>query len=345
MISPTISLFLRTAPEDACPVRFFKQHWFLAALLAVIVAGWFGAAAIRPAADAAWLRNGLVALVLFLMALPLVPAGIVHSLRSPTAGLLAIAINAAFLPLVSAAGLWLLPRSMAAGLIVAAIVPCTLASASVWTRRGGGDDSVAMLVTVVTNALCFLVVPFWFGLLLGGTVEISAGDQIGKLLLLVVLPMALAQLVRLARPIGRWATARKAHLSTIAQIGILVMVLFGMVQMRTRVESTDGSGLTLSSITLLIAATGGLHTIALLFGWSSSGALRLGRDQRIAVAIAGSQKTLMVGLQIAIDAGVSILPMIAYHVGQLIIDTLFVDHWRKRGEEAGEAPSDPYREA
>ena len=46
-------------------------------------------------------------------------------------------------------------------MIVAATAPCTLASAAVWTRRAGGNDAVAILVTFITNATCFLVTPFW----------------------------------------------------------------------------------------------------------------------------------------------------------------------------------------
>jgi len=52
-----------------------------------------------------------------------------------------------------------------------------------------------------------------------------------------------------------------------------------------------------------------------------------GRDAQIAVGIAGSQKTLMVGLQTAIDCGVSVIPMIVYHVAQLVWDTLIAQRW------------------
>lgn len=51
--------------------------------------------------------------------------------------------------------------------------------------------------------------------------------------------------------------------------------------------------------------------------------LGLRRPQQTAVAIAGSQKTLMVGLQLAIDCSVSTVPMVAYHLSQLLIDTVF----------------------
>ena len=61
-------------------------------------------------------------------------------------------------------------------------------------------------------------------------------------------------------------------------------------------------------------------------------ALLLGmrREDRIAVGFAGSQKTLMVGLQLCIELQVEMLPMVAYHVGQLLVDTLIADRLRKR---------------
>jgi sodium/bile acid cotransporter 7 len=56
----------------------------------------------------------------------------------------------------------------------------------------------------------------------------------------------------------------------------------------------------------------------------------LDRANQIAVGISGSQKTLMVGLQMAMELGFNIIPMVFYHVSQLLIDTLFVDFFRRR---------------
>ena len=57
---------------------------------------------------------------------------------------------------------------------VAAVVPCTLASASVWTRKAGGDDSISMMTTVVTNLACLLVVPIGVSLVLAETSALVA---------------------------------------------------------------------------------------------------------------------------------------------------------------------------
>jgi sodium/bile acid cotransporter 7 len=64
-------------------------------------------------------------------------------------------------------------------------------------------------------------------------------------------------------------------------------------------------------------------------GIALAAGLRLPREDRIAVGIAGSQKTLMVGLQVALACQLLILPMVVYHVGQLIVDTIIADRWRR----------------
>ena len=52
------------------------------------------------------------------------------------------------------------------------------------------------------------------------------------------------------------------------------------------------------------------------------------------MAIAGSQKTLMVGLYVAIHyfGGLVLIPLVIYHVVQLLMDTVVADLWRRRTE-------------
>ena len=48
----------------------------------------------------------------------------------------------------------------------------------------------------------------------------------------------------------------------------------------------------------------------------------MARPEQIAVAIAGSQKTLAVGLQVCMELGFNIVPVVAFHITQLLVDTL-----------------------
>jgi len=70
--------------------------------------------------------------------------------------------------------------------------------------------------------------------------------------------------------------------------------------------------------------------VLLIAGLYAARAFRLTQPDKIAVMFAGSQKTLMVGAYLAMSVGpLAILPMVAYHAVQLLIDTLVADHWRR----------------
>ncbi len=219
----------------------------------------------------------------------------------------------------------------AVGMILAASVPCTLASAAVWTRRAGGNDATSLLVTMATNLSCFLVTPAWLLFLASRTTTaMRFSDMVLKLLLLIVLPIVLAQLLRTIPAVGRWATANKTGLGVYAQLGILTMVLLAAVHGGQTLDSLqDQAALLIGQIALVLALVGLLHTAAWWIGFSAAGKLNLAREEQIAVAFAGSQKTLTVGLVVALQfGGLVVLPMLAYHVEQLLIDTLLADRLR-----------------
>jgi sodium/bile acid cotransporter 7 len=155
-------------------------------------------------------------------------------------------------------------------------------------------------------------------------------------LLLVVLPMALAQLARLYVPVAEFSARRKQSLSTLAQCGILLMVLFGAINSGLKMQE---SGAALSSaelaqqglqIAIMVALVLSIHTAVFFAGYTLTQRLGLTKADAIGVGFSGSQKTLMVGLEIAIASQLSILPMITFHAGQLFIDTLIADRLREQ---------------
>lgn len=206
------------------------------ALAFALALGFLAPARVTVTADSVYLRNAIVATVLFLMALPLPIDAVWRVVRRPGAACLSSFLN---MPLIAWGLSNLLTGDLSVGLVLAAVVPSTMASASVWTRRAGGNDAVALVVTVVTvvtNGICFVVTPCW---------------------LLVIL----------------------------------------------------------------------LHGLGLLTGLAHARAVGIGSSDRIAVAIAGSQKTLMVGLYVAIHyfGGLVLIPLVIDHVVQLLMDTVVAD--------------------
>ena len=318
--------------------RRLQQRWFLLALVGVLVGGIGWPESLGPVV-AAIPKSAVVAAVMFLMALPLETSVMWRAVRRPGPAWLGALVSAGLAPPVGWLAAQTLPAELAAGMIVATVVPCTLASAAVWTRRAGGNDAVAMLVTVITNLACFLVAPAWLWLLLGADVTLDYAGLVWRLVLLVVLPIVAAQLLRQYRPLGGWATRRKVALGGLAQVGILSMVLVGAVGCGRQVgQAADGQVLSATNVTILIAGVLVVHLLLLTIGMLAARGLGIDRPERIAVGIAGSQKTLMVGLYLALELGtlagpLAILPMVAYHAVQLLVDTLLAD-WL-RGSERG----------
>ena len=316
-------------------IRFLTQRWFLVALVLLFLLGSLGWRRLLwiVGDETAFARDAIVAAVLFLMALPVEARAMWRAIRQPLGPVLAIAISCLVLPLSAWALSNLMSYELAGGFLVAAAIPCTLASASVWTRQAGGNDSISVLVTIVTNGLCFLITPFWLAVMLGGAANSSSLDPLGlvaKLFCMVVLPIGLAQLVRLRGEVAGFAAEHKTALGALSQCGVLTFVFTGAVQTGERLSGADQTGMLATDLAVMLACTVGLHTTMLYLGIGLARLVGLPRGDGIAVGFAGSQKTLMVGLGIAVDSGFSVLPVIAYHVGQLLIDTLVADHYRLR---------------
>lgn len=307
--------------------RSFSQHWFLVLLAICLLLGFTVPGLFSPFAHFAPFRNGIVVAVMILMGWTLQPKSIARIIRQPLPSLLAIGINTAVVPLLAWPTIWLLPQELSGGLIVSAIIPCTLASASVWTRAAGGDDAVAMMTTVVTNLACFVVAPLGLWLMLGQQVQIDVGNQMRGLFWQVVLPLVAGQGLRQIG-LSTFGDQHKKTIASVAQIGILIMVLLGSAISAERMAANPSRYGWALVATAMLAST--IHTLAVAIGYYSAAALGIKRPQQLAIAISGSQKTLMVGLQLALSTGVSVMPMVMYHVSQLMIDTLLVRWWKQR---------------
>ncbi len=314
------------------------KHWFLISLVAMMALGFVLARPLEQIAELQWLKWAIVSVTMFLMAWPLEFGRLQRTFSRPLAPGLACVLNLVLIPLLIWPLAALAGMELGPGMIIAAATPSTLASAAVLTRRAGGDDSVSIMVTILTNATCFLVMPFWILVQTGNEIESSRlTGTIYKLLLFVVLPIGAAQLARIHRPSAEWATKSKPRLSIFALLGILSIVLIGAIKMGLRFsgEASDGTAGGFTVWQLITAAVILLTVHVLVFWVGIESAKRLGvpRVEQIAVGFSGSQKTLMIGLSTAINLGMSIVPIVMYHALQLIVDAFFAERLRaKEGE-------------
>lgn len=322
-----------------------RQHWFLFGLVLVILLGLLtsATAAAAPVAAISGRLPGtvLTAVILFLMSATLDSRRLVAALRSPLAVLGAAGVNQVAVPLMS---LPLLPfvsdKDLRLGLLIAATVPCTMAAASVWTRMANGNDAVSLLVTLLTNTLCFLVIPAWLSVALspddleGVSAALAFLPMVRRLIIGAVLPALLGQAVRLVPPVRDAIDCRKKSYSNAAQSIILYIVFLSAFSGGRELSGNTAPPLLSAFFTVLTFCVG-LHAAAMLLCSLLARIMQVSAEDRVAMIFAGSQKTLPVGLLVAQASGIplAIVPMLMFHASQLFIDTWVAGRIRVRVKE------------
>ena len=313
-------------------IHRLRSQWFLVTLTTLLVGGAWGGETLAPVANSIP-RSVIVAGVMLLMSAPLDLSRALACKGALSAAGIGIALNAG----VAAPLAWLLSRPLseplAIGLVVTAMAPCTLAAAAVWTRRGGGNEAVALLVTVVTNLGCFLVLPAWTALLLvagqgGGESGIDAAALSMRLLTIVVIPILVGQAIRQSAAAREWCDTHRIGMSVVAQIGLLSIVFVGAVRCGALLNGTINIGW--QDIAGLVLAVVAVHGTLFVAGWWIARKSGCSRADALPAALGGSQKTLAVGLDVAITfsqvtgLGLVIVPMVVYHATQLLLDAVLV---------------------
>jgi sodium/bile acid cotransporter 7 len=292
----------------------------------------------------------IVSTVLFLMAFSLENRHLRDALRAPGPVLWASGVNLGFIPLL---GWALMPIQQSPdfqiGLMIAVSVPCSMAAASVWTRKGGGNDAVSLLVSVLTNGVCFAVTPLWLSLATARDVELDAGEMVQQLVWAVLVPSLLGQVARLVPLLARLATAYKTPIGVLAQSCILAIVFSAACKAGIRMNGVNAQDVTLWGVLLVWGTCITIHLVGMTVG--VFGATRFGfrRPDVIAIAFAGSQKTMPIGVLLATEVtmfgdpnllgpglGVpfAVFPMLMYHASQLFIDTAIADRFAAQQREA-----------
>lgn len=280
-------------------------------------------AAYRPAAQA--VSNAAIFLLFLLNGLRLPRAevlrGIVHMrFLAPLALWCFLAMGFAGWSLAKAGEALELPQQVALGLLFLGILPSTVQSATAYTSLAGGNVAVSVVAAAVLNVLgVFLSAPL-FSLLAGSEAAPFDLAALERIALILLLPFALGQLaqgraghlVRDHRRIATWMDR--------AAIAIAVYVAFsGAVEqgLWQRVGAADWS--------ILLALVCVFLLVGFLGAWLLGGILHLRHDDRIAFLFSGAQKSIALGAPLAsvlfppAVAGLLLLPVLTYHLLQLVI--------------------------
>jgi sodium/bile acid cotransporter 7 len=223
-------------------------------------------------------------------------------------------------------------------------VPCTLASAILWTRLANGNEATAILAVTGTILISWFATPLLVARLTEVTLDADVlAEMMFDLILSLIVPMFLGQGLRLIPPGAAFADRHKIALSALSQGLVLAIILKAGVTVGDKIHSDEALRapvIFLVSVALAVF----LHLAALAAGSVSSRCFGFDRGRQIAVAFSASQKTLQVSLLIydqyfRDNYPFAVVPLLFYHVGQLMLDTVIAKRMIKRTRhvEAAEA--------
>lgn len=218
------------------------------------------------------------------------------------------------------AGQGWMPPLIALGFLYLGCLPSTVQSATAYSSLAGGNVASSVVAAALLNILGVFVTAPLFTLLAGGNGAEFHADGLLKVMGILLVPFVIGQVLQ-----DRLGGLIAAHRTLVAvmdrgSIAIAVYVAFsGAVDQRfwTRVDAAGW--LWLAGGTALMLAIG--HTGAWLLG----GAVRLDRPNRIAMLFAGAQKSIALGAPLATvlfaptSAGIILLPILLYHLSQLVL--------------------------
>jgi solute carrier family 10 (sodium/bile acid cotransporter), member 7 len=309
-------------------MSFWRRHWFLLAL-ALVSAAAFAA----PRAGTALRESGalplLTAVSLFLSGLTLETAGLREGAdaRGVALGLSSTYVVAPLGAIVLVALLG--PRRAGPGsegrffheaMMIVAAQAGTIASAPALTLVAGGNQALALLITVLSNLMTSFVTPLVLRLTVGSEVAFPIGRMMREDAMVVLLPILLGQAVH---HVG-WQRLRR-FLPTIvraSQVIILVFVYTGVAAAASHLSGRPALILT------FLTTAASLHVLLLVWNHRAATWLGLSARNRTAVVLCGSQKTLPNGIYLwdkffpANPHGA--LALVCYHVFQLVLDSLLV---------------------
>ena len=318
-------------------MSWLLRSWFLVCLIILLPGGmtwgWSTTNAWRQATVGRVDPAVTTITILFLMSFSLNGSRLRDSFRSPAPVIWGTIVNIGILPLLAwPLARWFSLTDFSLGLMIAAAVPCTLATASVSTRQAGGNDAVSLLVTLLTNLISVVLTPLWLKWTIAMEADIDPLPIIANLAMNVLLPTILGQVAHCWSVLDRIAMKHRLGIGIAAQCLVLLIVTKAAVEAGGRLQSHQAWP-TASEFLTLVAACAGLHMLSMLIAELGGRWLKLSREDRIATLFAGSQKTLPVGLLLAAMPAVTgslslpfiTFPILLFHAVQLLLDTAIAD--------------------
>lgn len=306
------------------PLRRWLPDPFILALLAAVAA-----ASLLPCQGAAavgfkWLTTAAIALLFFMHGVRLSREAVSASMGHWRLHLAILSVTFGLFPLIGlglyAAAPGLLPRPLWLGVLFVCILPSTVQSSIAFTSIARGNVSAAVCAAAASNLLGMILTPLLAGLILqlhGGGPSL---EQVGKIMVQLLLPFAAGQLLR--PQLGAWADRNRKLVAISDRSSILLVVYTSFSAAVIQGVWAQLPPARLFVLTLVLAAILAAALVITTFG---ARLLGFSKEDEIAIVFCGSKKSLASGVPMANvlfagpAVGLTVLPLMIFHQIQLMV--------------------------
>jgi len=212
------------------------------------------------------------------------------------------------------------PPALALGYLYLGVLPSTVQSATVYCSVARGNVASSVVAAALVNIIAvFLTVPL-FSFLAGSQDTVFSGQTLIKVLTILLLPFILGQASQVFT--GQWVERNRPMIARFDR-GVIAIGVY--VAFSGAVEQHIWSSLDFGVWGVVVVACGILLLVAYGGSWLLGGLLDLSRGDRISMLFAGGQKSIAMGAPLAIllfpaaTAGTVLLPLLVYHLAQMVV--------------------------
>ncbi|KAK7845637.1 putative sodium/metabolite cotransporter bass4 [Quercus suber] len=229
----------------------------------------------------------------------------------------------------------MLAKHKSCRLAIFSCMPTTLSSGVALTQLVDGNSALALALTVMSNLLGILTVPFWISKFFTDDfgVPIPTRELFWSLILTLLIPLILGKVVR--NMLKGLATYIDQNQRIFSMLSTILLSLFVPILEVSVFILLNWGALRLVHLTLL-----GFNTVAIKSvssGFCGSKSVFSKKENFRALLIVCSQKALLIVVAVVEqlggalgESGLLVLPCVAAHINQVIIDSLLVNFWLQK---------------
>lgn len=234
------------------------------------------------------------------------------------------------------------PQEFITGLAIFSCMPTTLSSGVALTQLAGGNSALALAMTVISNLLGILIVPFSISKFIADGVGVSVPTKqlLRSLVVTLLIPLILGKVLRESfKGVADFVDKNRKLLSMISAIFLSLVPWIQVSRSRSLLLMVKpavflvaiGMGTVLHLVLLAFNALS-IQSLSAVSGGSKSPFAK--RQNTVAFLLVASQKTLPVMVAVVEqlhgtlgESGLLVLPCVAAHLNQIIMDSFLINIW------------------